>query len=187
MVISDNAYLAILVAVGAERLFELWLSKRNARRAFAEGAFEVGRDHYALVARFHTAFLACAVAEVLLLKRRFPGALGWAALGLTFATQALRYWCVATLGQYWNTRIIVWPGRAPVTAGPYRFIRHPNYLAVIIEIACIPLIHGAWLTAVVFSAGNAVLLATRIRAEETALGPVYQLAFGQRRRFLPIA
>jgi methyltransferase len=185
MVISDNAYLALLVAVGAERLSELWLSKRNARCAFAEGAFEAGRDHYLLVAPFHAVFLACAAAEVLLLKRRFPGVLGWAALGLTFAAQALRYWCVHTLGQCWNTRIIIWPGRALVTAGPYRFIRHPNYLAVIVEIACVPLIHGAWLTAVVFSAGNAVLLATRIRAEETALGPAYQLAFGQRHRFFP--
>jgi methyltransferase len=185
MVISLGTYLAILAALAAERLFELWLSARNTRRALAAGAFEVGRGHYPVVAAFHTLFVISAAAEAILFKRPFPGALGWAALALALMAQALRYWCVVTLGPRWNTRIIVWPATWPVTGGPYRFIRHPNYLAVIVEVACVPLIHGCWLTAAVFSAGNAALLATRIRVEEAAMGPRYALAFAGRSRLLP--
>ncbi len=185
MVISRDAYLAILTALAAERLFELWLSARNARRAFAAGAVEAGREHYAVMGAFHTLFIVCAAVEAILLKRPFPGALGWFALALAVAAQGLRYWCVAALGRRWNTRIIVWPATWPVTGGPYRFVCHPNYLALIVEVACVPLIHGCWLTAAVFSVGNAVLLAVRIRAEETAMGPRYALAFAARPRLLP--
>jgi methyltransferase len=188
MVISLGAYLGILAALAAERLCELLLSARNARRAFAMGAIEAGRGHYPAMAIFHTLFIAAAAAEAIVLKRPFPGALGWIALAGALLAQALRYWCVVTLGPRWSTRIIVWLDMLPVTDGPYRFVRHPNYLAVIIEIACIPLIHGCWLTALVFSAGNAVLLAVRIRAEEAALGSRYALAFGAKPRLaLPIA
>lgn len=185
MVISLGAYLAILGALAAERVFELWLSARNARRALAAGALEAGRGHYSAMAAFHTLFIISVAAEAILLKRPFPGALGWIALALAVAAQGLRYWCVATLGPRWNTRIIVWRAAWPVTGGPYRFIRHPNYLAVIIEVACVPLIHGCWLTAAVFSIGNAVLVAVRIRAEETAMGPRYALAFATKPRLLP--
>ncbi len=185
MVISLAIYLAILGALAAERIFELWLSARNARRAIAAGAIEAGRGHYPLMATFHTAFIISAAAEALVLRRPFPGALGWVALALAAAAQALRYWCVATLGRRWNTRIIVWPAAAPVTGGPYRFVRHPNYLAVIVEVACVPLIRGCWLTAALFSAGNAALLTRRIRAEEAALGPRYALAFAARPRLFP--
>lgn len=185
MVISRGAFLLILGALALERLFELWLSARNARRAFAAGAVEAGGEHYAAMAAFHTLFILSAAAEAILFERPFPGLFGWVALALALAAQALRYWCVATLGPRWNTRIIVWPAAAPVIGGPYRFVRHPNYLAVIVEIACVPMIHGCWLTAAVFSAGNAALLARRIRAEEAALGPRYALAFAARPRLLP--
>jgi methyltransferase len=89
------------------------------------------------------------------------------------------------LGERWNTRIIVVPGAGPVTTGPYRFIRHPNYVAVVLEMACIPLAHGAWLTALVFSVANALLLTVRIRAEEAALGHPWSLAFADKHRFVP--
>lgn len=186
MVISLSAYLAILAALAAERLFELLLSARNARRAFAMGAVEAGRAHYPAMAAFHALFLTAAAAEAIVLRRPFPGLLGWAALGGALGAQALRYWCVASLGPRWNTRIIVWPGLPPVSRGPYRFMRHPNYLAVIVEIACVPLIHGCWLTATVFSAGNAMLLARRIRLEEAAMGPRYAREFVHRLRFIPL-
>jgi len=185
MVISLGAYLAILAALAAERLCELLLSARNTRRAFAMGAIEASRGHYPVMAAFHTLFIAAAAGEAIILRRAFPGALGWAALAGALLAQALRYWCVATLGPRWSTRIIVWPEMLPVTNGPYRFVRHPNYLAVIIEMACVPLIHGCWLTALVFSAANAVLLAVRIRAEEAALGSRYALAFGSKPRLIP--
>jgi methyltransferase len=186
MVISLGAYLAFLAALAAERMFHLALAARNARRAFAMGAVERGRGHYPAMAGFHALFLLSAAAEAIVLKRPFPGALGWMALGGALGAQALRYWSIASLGTRWNTRIIVFPGLSPVRRGPYRFMRHPNYLAVIIEIACVPLIHGCWLTAVVFSVGNAALLSVRIRAEEAAMGPRYALEFGGRLRLVPM-
>jgi methyltransferase len=185
VVISYSAYLAILAALAVERIFELWLSARNARPAFAAGAVEVARGQYAVIAAFHTLFLISATTEATLLNRSFPRGFGLAAIILALLAQLLRYWCVTTLGPRWNTRIIVWPAIAPVTTGPYRFMRHPNYLAVIIEVACVPLIYGCWLTAILFSAGNAMLLAVRIRSEETAMGPAYQDAFDSRPRLLP--
>ena len=125
------------------------------------------------------------MAEVLVFDRPFPGALGWAALALALAAQGLRYWAITTLGPRWNTRVIVVPGLPPVTGGPYRVMRHPNYVAVITEMAVIPLVHGAWMTAAVFSLGNALLLFVRIRAEEAALGEGWADAFADRPRFVP--
>jgi methyltransferase len=185
MVVSLDAYLAILGAVAAERVFHLARAASNTRRALEMGAVERGRGHYRLMAAFHALFLISAAAEAVVLRRPFPGAIGWVALGGATGAQALRYWSVASLGERWNTRIIVIPGSNPVCRGPYRFIRHPNYLAVIIEIACIPLIRGCWLTAAVFSAGNAALLRVRIREEEAAMGVRYQVEFAGLPRFLP--
>ena len=99
--------------------------------------------------------------------------------------QALRYWSVATLREKWNTRVIVISGDEPVTRGPYRYIRHPNYAAVALEIACVPLIRALVTIAVVFSVGNAILLALRVPLEERALGESYRRAFTSRRRFIP--
>ncbi len=185
MVISLRVYLAILAALAAERVFELARSGRNARCAIAMGAVEVAKAQYANMAAFHALFIVSAAGEAILLKRPFPGTLGWAALGGAILAQVMRYWCVATLGPRWNTRIIVMPGAAPVTSGPYRFMRHPNYFAVIVEIACVPLIHGCWLVATVFSAGNAALLAARIRTEEAAMGTPYVVAFSGTPRLIP--
>ncbi|HLK85462.1 MAG TPA: isoprenylcysteine carboxylmethyltransferase family protein [Candidatus Binataceae bacterium] len=185
MVISLGAYLAVLAALAIERLIHLALARRNARRALAGGAIEHGRGHYAPIAVFHALFLISSAAEAIILKRPFPGALGWIALGGAAGAQALRYWSIATLGERWNTRIIVFPLAVPVIRGPYRFMRHPNYLAVIVEIACVPLIHGCWLTALVFSIGNAMLLRVRIRAEEAAMGPHYAREFAGRPRLVP--
>jgi methyltransferase len=134
---------------------------------------------------FHTAFLVACAVEPLALHRPFPGALGYLCFGGALGSQLLRYWAISTLGERWNTRIIFVPGAMPVTQGPYRYIRHPNYVAVILEFLFLPLIHGGYLTALVFSVGNAVLLYVRIRAEEQALGAEYQQAFGGRPRFLP--
>ena len=121
----------------------------------------------------------------MILQRPFPGAWGWLAFIGAIGAQGLRYWAIATLGERWNTRVIVIPGGSPVTRGPYRFVRHPNYVAVIIEMACVPLIHGAWLTAVVFSVANALLLRVRISVEEHALGAAYAQAFDAAPRFIP--
>lgn len=167
--VTQWAFVALIGAVALERLFELRLSARNAAWAVERGGVEVGQRHFGVMKALHTAFLLAAPAEVLLLDRAFPGALGLGALITVGATMGLRYWAIATLGPRWNTRVLVVPGLPAVDAGPYRYLKHPNYLAVILEIAALPLVHGAWLTAVVFSVANAALLRVRIRCEEAAL------------------
>lgn len=185
MVIPLSAYLAFLAALGAERIAELIISARNARWSFAHGAVAAGNGHYPAMAAFHTLFIVSCAAEAVGLRRAFPGTVGWIALAGALAAQALRYWAVATLGRRWNTRIIVLPGVPPVTSGPYRLMRHPNYLAIIMEMICVPMIYGCWITAILFSAGNALLLRVRIRAEESALGQAYRETFNSVPRLVP--
>jgi len=185
MVTSVKAYLLFLGLIAIERGFELALSRRNARIAFARGAREYGKKPFQVMAALHAAFLPACAAEVILLHRPFPGLLGAIALLGALGSQALRYWAILTLGSRWNVKIIVVPGERPITAGPYKRIRHPNYVAVALEMACVPLIHGCWLTAIVFSIANALVLQTRIRGEEKALGEGYAAAFSDRPRFLP--
>lgn len=163
------AYTLLVLAVGGERLAELRLSLRHARWAFARGGVEFGRGHYPVMVTLHTCLLAGCVAEVLVLDRPFVPILGWPMLAVVLAAQGLRWWCIATLGQRWNTRVVVVPGLPLVERGPYRLLRHPNYVAVVVEGAALPLVHSAWLTAVVFTMLNAPLLAVRIRCEDAAL------------------
>lgn len=169
---SQLLFTGLVLAVGLERLAELVVSKRHAAWAFSRGGVEFGRAHYPAMVALHTGLLAGAVAEVWLLDRPFLPALGWLMLALVVASQALRWWCIATLGQQWNTRVIVVPGLALVSRGPYRWLRHPNYVAVAVEGLALPLVHSAWLTAAVFTVLNAALLSVRVRVEEQALGTV---------------
>lgn len=164
------AYLALILATGIERIVELAISARNARAALAEGGKEFGQRHFPWMVALHTGLLAACLVEVWLLDRPFLPWLGWPMLVLVLLSQALRYWCIATLGPQWNTRVIVVPGRSLVSRGPYRLLRHPNYLAVVVEGIALPLVHTAWLTALAFTALNALLLLRyRIPVEERAL------------------
>jgi methyltransferase len=185
MVTTERLYLGFLLAIALERLFELGLSLRNARRAKERGGYEVGSASFLLMAAVHTLFLFACAGEALYLHRPFRAVYGVSALAVALAAQALRYWAITTLGERWNVRIIVVPDALLVTRGPYRFLRHPNYVAVIIEMVAIPLVHGAWATAVFFSAANALLLRHRIATEEHALGPVYERTFRNRPRLVP--
>ena len=169
---SQLLFTALVLAVGVERLVELAVSKRHAAWAFSSGGKEFGRNHFPAMVMLHTALLVCALAEVWMLERPFLPILGWAALTVVIASQTLRWWCVATLGRQWNTRVIVGPGLPLVSRGPYRLLRHPNYLAVVLEGAALPLVHSAWATAAGFTVLNAVLLARRIQVEERALATV---------------
>ncbi|MFF9098839.1 isoprenylcysteine carboxyl methyltransferase family protein [Streptomyces sp. NPDC014802] len=162
-------YTFLVLAVTAERIAELVVARRNAIWTLSRAGVEYGRGHYPVMVVLHTGLLACCLAESALAHRPFLPALGWPMLALVIMAQALRWWCISTLGPYWNTRVIVVPGARLVGAGPYRFLRHPNYVAVVVEIAALPLVHCAWLTAAVFTAANALLLAVRIRCENTAL------------------
>jgi len=169
-----------LVLLAAERLVELVVSTRNARRMLAAGGVEAGRGHYPAMVLFHAAFLVACAAEPLLWPRPWPMAVSAAALAAALLAQGLRWWAVAALRGRWTTRIVVPPGAAPVTGGPYRFLAHPNYVAVAVELLAVPLIGGALLTAAAATLGNAALLARRIPAEERALGEVWARAFGRR-------
>ncbi len=167
--LSRWLYTGLVALVGVERLVELALSRRHARRAFEKGGIEVGRAHFRWMALLHAGLLAACVAEVWLLRRRFVLELAAPMLALALLAQALRYWVIATLGWRWNVRVIIVPGEPGVTSGPYRFMRHPNYLAVIVEGLALPLVHGAYLAAAAFTLLDALMLRVRIRVEERAL------------------
>jgi methyltransferase len=180
-------YLLLLALVGMERLVELALSRKNAASTLARGGIEYGAGHFFWMALLHGAFLVAPAGEVLLLDRPFIPALGYPMLALVAGAQALRYWVIGTLGDRWNVRIIVVPGAPVVTSGPYRILRHPNYLAVVVEMVALPLTHTAYLTASLFSVLNAVVLRIRVRVEEDALARHgdYRERLGQRPRLLP--
>lgn len=160
---------AVVAAVAVQRLAELVLAARNRRWLLGRGAREFGAGHYPLFVALHTGWLAGWLAEGLV-RGGGPGAAWPLWLGLFLVAQGLRYWCIVSLGRRWNTRILVLPGVPPVRRGPYRVLRHPNYLAVTVELLCGPLIFGAWLTALAAGVANGLLLlAVRIPAEEAAL------------------
>jgi methyltransferase len=169
------AWFALLIGlVALERLAELVVARRNERWSRSQGAIETGARHYPVMVVLHTGLLAGALLEVGLGSRPFLPALGWPMLVLVIASQGLRWWCVATLGKQWNTRILVVPDAPKVEGGPYRWFAHPNYVAVVIEGAALPLVHTAWLTAVAFTVLNAGLLRVRITAENRALRALRQ-------------
>ena len=157
-----------VLLVAAQRLFELRLARRNERRARAWGAVEWGKGHYPFIVGLHSLWLVSTFVEGLLRGPVFP--VYWpAALVLFLLVQPLRYWAILSLGESWNTKILVVPGAKPVRGGPYRYLNHPNYVAVVVEILTFPLIFGAWLTALVFTLLNAAVLRLRIREESRAL------------------
>lgn len=165
-------YVILVAATALERLAELVVSARNARWSFARGGVESGRGHFPAMVALHTGLLVACVAEATLADRPFLPWLGWPMLVLVLASQALRWWCITVLGPRWNTRVIVVPGLPLVSRGPYRWpwLRHPNYVAVVVEGFALPLVHTSWVTALVFTVLNAVLLLRfRIPAEERAL------------------
>lgn len=180
-------YTALVLLAAAGRLLELRVANRNRRALLARGGIEMGSGHYPWMVALHTAWLIACLAEVWLLGRPFLPWLGIPALALFLAAFALRYWVISTLGERWTTRIVVLPGVPPITGGPYRWLRHPNYLAVVLEIASLPLVHTAWLTALVFSLLDGILLRVRIRAEEEGLSRLsdYDEAFAERPRLIP--
>ncbi|WP_422747708.1 isoprenylcysteine carboxyl methyltransferase family protein [Mycobacterium sp. WMMD1722] len=163
-------YYLFVLAVGVERLFELAVSRRNTRWSISNGGREFGRGHYPVMVALHTLLLVSCVVEVWGGHRPFIPWLGWPMVAVVAASTAVRWWCVATLGKRWNPRLIVIPGASLVQRGPYRLMHHPNYTAVTAEVAALPLVHSAWVTAIVFSVADAALLSVRIRAENDALG-----------------
>ncbi|MGB5951512.1 MAG: isoprenylcysteine carboxyl methyltransferase family protein [Ornithinimicrobium sp.] len=169
---SVSWYVVLIALVVLERLAELVLSKKHASWAFDHGGVEYGRGHYPPMVVLHTGLLVGCLLEVFSADRQFNPALGWSMVVVVLAAQGLRWWCILTLGRQWNTRVIVTPGIPLVHRGPYRWIPHPNYVAVIAEGIALPLVHSAWITAAVFTVLNAWLLVVRIRTENAALDTV---------------
>jgi methyltransferase len=175
---------AFLVAgvglVSLQRLLEMGLSQRHERILRARGAIERGQGHYPLIVTLHALWLLSTLVEGIL---GGPNPPGWwpVPLALFLLVQPLRYWAIFSLGEHWNTRILVVPGAELVARGPYRYFPHPNYVVVVVEIATFPLIFGAWVTSLVFSILNAALLLVRIREENRALA---ELALGGKKSAL---
>jgi len=170
--ISAVLYTVFILLTGGERVGELITSKRHAAWAFARGGVESGRGHFPAMVALHTGLLVGSVAEVWLLGRPFIPLLGWPMLAIALLCQAGRIWIIRSLGNQWNTRVIVVPGMPLSRRGPYRWERfpHPNYVLVAVEGLAIPLVHTAWITAIAFAVLNAILLiGFRIPAEDRAL------------------
>jgi methyltransferase len=162
--LPHSPVLWILALVAAQRLGELTLASANTRRLLAEGGREVGRAHYPLFVALHGSWLA-AISMTTPLQTE-PN---WILIGVFVVLQLLRVWVIAVLGRYWTTRVITLDGAPLVAKGPFRFVRHPNYLIVTAEIAVLPLAFGAWPVAIIWSIANAALLFHRIRVESRAL------------------
>jgi methyltransferase len=163
------AFTILIVLVAVERVVELLVSRRNLRWSRAHGGVEYGHSHYPYMVALHVFLLLGALIEVWVWQRPLIPALSIVMLVLVLASQGLRWWCIATLGRQWNTLVVVIPGMPRVTRGPYRWLSHPNYVAVVIEGFALPMVGFAWVTAIVFTVLNAWLLTVRLRVENAAL------------------
>jgi methyltransferase len=179
---------AVLCAIVATlRLCELQWSRRHEEQLVRRGGTVVAERAYRPMVLLHAGLFICAPLEAALRHRPPPGWLSFLALGGLLSAYAVRGWALLSLGSAWSVRVTDDPRRAVVVRGPYRYIRHPNYLAVIIEMAALPLCGGAYLTALLATIANALILRRRIALEEQILfrTRAYRAAFSDRPRFLP--
>ncbi len=181
------SYTGLVAAVGLGRLLELRVSRRRQRRLEQAGMVKVPEPHFKAMVGLHTGVLAGSVLEVWLLKRRFRPHLALPALVTLLGANVLRWWVIRTLADHWNVEVIDSLPRGVIAHGPYRFIRHPNYVAVFLELLALPLLGGAWLTAVIGSIAHLWVLKQRIATEESVLlaHSAYRAAMGHKPRFMP--
>jgi methyltransferase len=187
MELSAQLYLALLGVVGAGRLFELRLSKLNQRRMAERGARRVEEPGYPWMVALHASLLLGAAAEVAFLERPLIPWLGAAASTAWVLANVMRWWVIRTLALHWNVQVVASTPLGIVTGGPYRWVRHPNYTAVFVEMLALPLIHTAWATAAIGTLFHVWVLAARVTLEERVLSadPAYRAAMGAKPRFLP--
>jgi methyltransferase len=181
------SYIALLVLVGLERLFEVGISSRNQRSMKEQGAQKIPEPHYPWLVLFHAAVLVAAGLEVLLLHRPLIPALAIPMAILFVLSNVLRWWVIRLLGGLWNVQVMDSSRLGFVTSGPYRWVRHPNYVGVVLEVFSLPMIHTAWITAIFGTLGYLEILRRRIKTEDGVLmgNPAYRLAMGGKPRFLP--
>jgi len=163
------AFTVVIALVAVERVAELIVSRRNLRWSFAHGGVEFGHSHYPFMVALHAFLLIGSLVEVWVWQPTLVPVLSWTMLAVVLAAQGLRWWCIRTLGPRWNTLVVIVPGLPRVTSGPYRWLAHPNYVAVVIEGIALPLIGFAWVTAAIFTLLNLPLLLVRLRVENHAL------------------
>jgi methyltransferase len=187
MDLSVFLFIGLLAAVGACRLVELRISRRNQRALAARGAPPLPEPIFRAMVTLHTGLLVAAALEVILLRRPAHAAIAIPALTLFGLANLLRFWVIATLGAHWNVRVVRSMPFGVVTSGPYRWVRHPNYVAVFVELLALPLVHGAYLTAAVGAVLHLAILRRRIALEESVLmgDEAYRRAFAGKPRFLP--
>ena len=181
------AYLSLLVLVGIGRLAELGISRRNQRQLEKQGVRKIPEPHFRWMVLLHGGVLVCAGAEVLFLHRPLITSLA-IAMGVLFVlSNLLRWWVIRTLAGHWNVEVMESSRVGVVSSGPYRWVRHPNYVAVVIEIFSLPMIHTAWITAIVGTLGDLEILRRRLTVEDGFLmsNPAYRHAMGGKPRFLP--
>lgn len=169
-----------------QRMTELAIARKNERRMKAQGAYEVGQEHYKWIVVVHVLFFLSLIVEVKGFHAQ-PAAWWWIPFVVFILAQILRSWALFSLGRFWNTKIIILPGAKVVEKGPYRFLRHPNYVIVAAELFMVPLIFQAYVTAVLFTILNVIVMCVRIPAEEKALSEAtnYSESTGSHSRFLP--
>jgi methyltransferase len=184
---STAFFVGLCLAVGACRLLEMTISRRHQRALGAKGAALIPEPIFGAMVALHTGIIAGAVIEVVALHRPYIPAVGVPALALVVLANLLRFWVIATLGVHWNVRVVRSMPLGVVTAGPYRFVRHPNYVAVFVELLALPLVHGAYVTAAAGALLHLLILRRRVALEESVLmaDEGYRRAFANKPRFVP--
>lgn len=187
MGITVIAFIALLIAVAFLRILELRVSQRHRRQLLTQGASKVSEPQFRWMVAIHTVVLISAALEVVLLHRPFIPWMGFTMLAVFIAANLVRLWVVRTMGTHWNVQVMNSTGLGVVTSGPFRFVRHPNYTAVFVEMFSLPLIHTAWITAIIGFVGYAAAVSQRIAVEESVLlaNPAYRTAMAGKPRFLP--
>ena len=187
MGISTVGFVSLLCAVALLRLVELRISRRHQAQFVARGAAKIVEPYFRWMVLLHAGVLLGAAAEVILLRRPFHPVLGGVMLLLFLAANAVRWWVIRTLGEHWNVQVMDSARFGVVTSGPFRFVRHPNYAAVFLEMLSLPLIHTAWITALAGSLAHLVVLGKRLATEERVLLeiPEYREAMAPKPRFVP--
>ena len=181
------AYFVLLALVGLGRLVELRISRRNQEKLKEQGFRKVAEPHFRFLVFMHGAVLACAAAEVLLLHRPLIPWLAATMATLFVFSNVLRWWVIHSLAEHWNVEIMAASRIGVVTSGPYRWVRHPNYVGVVMEVFSLPMIHTAWITALAGTLAYIEILRRRLKLEEGVLmaDPIYRSAMGDKGRFLP--
>jgi methyltransferase len=187
MELSVIAYLGLLLVVALLRVYELLISRRHQREMVAHGAQKVNDPRFRWMVLLHTSVLLGAALEVVFLHRPFYPAFAAVCFAVFLAANVVRWWVIRTLGEHWNVQVMNSTGMGVITTGPFRYVRHPNYAAVFVEMLTLPLIHCAWITAFAGSAAHIVVLSQRLATEERVLfsDARYREAMSGKPRFVP--